>query len=99
MRMARLIDSEETEFQMNRIGCVSTTKEAWLRSGFGVLAGLVGTAALVSLWHLFDGAAPSKEADYVYTQYFSTRLSWRFAAVYLVLGIALGWIIRRVSTG
>src|SRR5947209_7271242 len=74
------------------------TKEAWLRTGLGVLAGLVGTVALAFLWHLFGGASSPKEADYVYTQYFTSCLSWRFAAAYLALGIALGWIVRRVAT-
>ncbi len=76
---------------------MTAQKEAWLRTGFGVLAGLLGTVVLASLWHLFGGAAPPKEADYVYTQYFTSCLGWVFAAVYLALSIVLGWILRRVG--
>lgn len=75
---------------------MTAQKEAWVRTGFGALAGLVGTVALASLWHLFGAASP-KEADYVYTQYFTSCLGLGFAAAYFGLGFVLGWIVQRVA--
>jgi hypothetical protein len=74
---------------------MNAQKRAWLFPALSVLAGLVGTIVLTALWHLLGGASPPTQAGYDYTQYFTTCLSWLFAAAYFVLSIALGGTVRR----
>ena len=74
---------------------MSIQQRTGLMSACALLAGLAGSVALAALWHLFGGAAPRTQEGYDYTQYFTSCLSWPFAAAYFVLSFVLGWAVRR----
>ncbi len=70
------------------------------RTIFSVLAGLLlGCAcsvALVAVWNLVGAASViTRQDSYSYSQYLLACISWPFVAVYFVLSVVLGLILRQ----